>query len=52
MRSHCDLPRGEMNIYPGGSSDPHRYGYSQVAQLQTASQHLCDDYDPLFPNPR
>lgn len=32
MRSHCDLPQGEMNIYTAGSSDPHGCGFSQVAQ--------------------
>lgn len=35
MRSHCDLPHGEMNIYTEGSSDPHGYDYSQVAQPST-----------------
>lgn len=35
MRSHCDLPQGEINIYTRGSSDPHGHGYSQVAQPST-----------------
>lgn len=39
MRSHCELPQEEMNIYTGGNSNSHEY--SQVAQPST-SQSSAD----------